>query len=135
MKKKKVQMIEANDGVVIFLLEGKRVKYSLAQEEDEIFIHHENLGAILLTELPRFKSSEKAKSKSNHVAPMPGKIIKVLVRAGDQVKTDDELVIIESMKMENSVRAIRTGLVTEVFVAHGQLVEKNDRLIKFEKEE
>ncbi len=134
-KKKKVQMIKANDGVVIFLLEGKRVKYSLAQEEDKIFIHHENLGAILLTELPRFKSSEKAKSKSNHVAPMPGKIIKVLVRAGDQVKTDDELVIIESMKMENSVRAIRTGLVTEVFVAHGQLVEKNDRLIKFEKEE
>ncbi len=56
-------------------------------------------------------------------APMPGKIVKVLVRPGDAVEPRQGLVVIEAMKMENELRAIRSGRVKDVHVAEGDLVE------------
>jgi acetyl/propionyl-CoA carboxylase alpha subunit len=59
----------------------------------------------------------------NVVAPMPGRIVKVLVKAGDPVAARQGVVIVEAMKMENEVRAPRAGTVKEVRVTQGALVE------------
>jgi biotin carboxyl carrier protein len=56
-------------------------------------------------------------------APMPGKIVKVLVAPGDAVVARQGLVVIEAMKMENELRAARDGHVKDVHVAEGDLVE------------
>ena len=56
-------------------------------------------------------------------APMPGKIVKVLVKPGDRVTARQGLVVIEAMKMENELRAARDGQVKDVHVADGDLVE------------
>jgi biotin carboxyl carrier protein len=56
-------------------------------------------------------------------APMPGKIVKVLVKPGDHVTARQGLVVIEAMKMENELRASRDGQVKDVHVAEGDLVE------------
>jgi biotin carboxyl carrier protein len=56
-------------------------------------------------------------------APMPGKIVKVLVRPGDAVEARQGLVVIEAMKMENELRAARAGRVKDVHVVDGDLVE------------
>jgi biotin carboxyl carrier protein len=56
-------------------------------------------------------------------APMPGKIVKVLIRPGDQVAARQGLVVIEAMKMENELRATRPGHVKDVHVAEGDLVD------------
>ena len=56
-------------------------------------------------------------------APMPGKIVKVLVKPGDAVVARQGLVVIEAMKMENELRASREGQVKDVHVAEGDLVE------------
>ena len=53
------------------------------------------------------------------VAPMPGKIVRVLVAAGDAVKARQGLVVVEAMKMENELRAARDGRVREVVGARG----------------
>jgi glutaconyl-CoA decarboxylase len=55
-------------------------------------------------------------------APLPGKILSVAVKAGDRVKAGDELVVIEALKMGNSIRAQRDGLVRDVLVTPGQSV-------------
>jgi glutaconyl-CoA decarboxylase len=55
-------------------------------------------------------------------APLPGKVLSVAVKAGDRVKKGDELCVIEAMKMGNSIKAQRDGLVNEVVVAPGQTV-------------
>ncbi len=57
------------------------------------------------------------------MAPMPGKIVKVLVKPGDQVTARQGVVVIEAMKMENELRASRDGQVKDVHVAEGDLVE------------
>jgi biotin carboxyl carrier protein len=56
------------------------------------------------------------------VTPMPGKVIKVLAAAGDRVEAGQVLVILESMKMEQGVKAPQAGVVGEVHVAVGDLV-------------
>jgi biotin carboxyl carrier protein len=57
------------------------------------------------------------------VAPMPGKIVKVLVSKGDAVRARQPLVVIEAMKMENELRAAGAGAVAELHVQEGQSVD------------
>jgi biotin carboxyl carrier protein len=62
------------------------------------------------------------------VAPMPGKVVRVLVRPGDEVQEGQGLLVVEAMKMENELRAVRPGRVLEVSVVEGTAVEAGARL-------
>jgi len=66
------------------------------------------------------------------LAPMPGKIVKVLVKPGDAVAARQGLVVVEAMKMENELRAPKDGRVAEVLVAEGMSVEAGRVLIVVE---
>jgi biotin carboxyl carrier protein len=66
------------------------------------------------------------------VSPMPGRIVKVLVNAGDTVAAHQGLVVVEAMKMENELRAPRAGRVTRVNVVDGMSVEANAVLVTLE---
>jgi biotin carboxyl carrier protein len=63
------------------------------------------------------------------VAPMPGRIVKVLVKPGDAVAARQGLVIVEAMKMENELRSPKAGTVAEVRVSEGTSVEANAVLV------
>ena len=63
------------------------------------------------------------------VSPMPGKIVRVLVKPGDQVTAKQGLVVVEAMKMENELRAARDGRVREVPAVEGQSVEAGAVLV------
>ena len=63
------------------------------------------------------------------VSPMPGRIVKVLVREGDTVQAEQGLVVVEAMKMENELRAPRAGQVTAVKVVEGVSVDANAVLV------
>jgi biotin carboxyl carrier protein len=62
-------------------------------------------------------------------APMPGKVVRVLVNAGDAVRARQPLAVIEAMKMENELRAGRDGTVAEVLAQQGDSVEAGALLI------
>lgn len=66
------------------------------------------------------------------VAPMPGTIAEIIVEVGDQVKADEELIILEAMKMENPVVAPSDGVVKEVKVEEEDKVDTNQVLIVLE---
>lgn len=63
------------------------------------------------------------------VAPMAGKIVSVMVKKGDIVKTGDVVCILEAMKMENEIAAMKDGKVQEVNAAEGTPVNEGDILI------
>jgi biotin carboxyl carrier protein len=65
-------------------------------------------------------------------APMPGKILEVLVNVGDQVNEDDELVILEAMKMENPIYAPAGGTVKEIKVKANDSVDTDQLMIVLE---
>jgi acetyl/propionyl-CoA carboxylase alpha subunit len=66
------------------------------------------------------------------LAPMPGKVVRVLVAPGDEVKARQALVVVEAMKMENELRAARDGHVRDVSVVEGQSVDAGTVLVLVE---
>lgn len=63
------------------------------------------------------------------LAPMPGKVVRVLVAAGDTVEAGRGLVVVEAMKMQNEIRAPKGGKVERVLVAEGQAVRTQEALV------
>ncbi|HUQ85967.1 MAG TPA: biotin/lipoyl-containing protein [Vicinamibacterales bacterium] len=77
-------------------------------------------------------SAAHASGPQRLVAPMPGKVVRVLVKPGDEVKARQGLVVVEAMKMENELRAARDGRVRDVAVAEGQSVDAGAVLLVVE---
>jgi biotin carboxyl carrier protein len=65
-------------------------------------------------------------------APMPGKVVRVLVETGDLVETSQGLVVVEAMKMQNELKAARPGRVTEIRTREGETVGAGDTLVVLE---
>ena len=65
-------------------------------------------------------------------APMPGLILELNVKAGDDVEENDNLLILEAMKMENVITSPRQGKIKSVVVSKGDAVDKKSLLIEFE---
>ncbi|TFG89612.1 MAG: biotin/lipoyl-binding protein [Syntrophobacterales bacterium] len=65
-------------------------------------------------------------------APMPGSIVEILVKVGDAVKADDEVIILEAMKMENPIFAPSDGTVKEIKVKEKDSVEADQILMVLE---
>jgi biotin carboxyl carrier protein len=63
------------------------------------------------------------------IAPMPGTIKEIIVKAGDAVKEDEELIILEAMKMENPIVAPGNGTVKEIKVKEGDKVNTSQVLV------
>jgi len=66
--------------------------------------------------------SLEAEGRQQVLAPMPGKIVRVLVSAGDSVRAGQGLLVVEAMKMQNEIRAPKSGTIDRVRVVEGQTV-------------
>jgi biotin carboxyl carrier protein len=75
------------------------------------------------------KRGARALGDKRALSPMPGRVVKVLVRAGDAVAPGQPLVVMEAMKMENEIRARTAGTVAEVHVSVGDTVEGGAPLV------
>ena len=77
----------------------------------------------------RGAAAARGSGRQNIVAPMPGKVIRVLVQKGDHVEAGQGLVVVEAMKMQNELKASRPGEVVEVRVQAGGTVSAGDTLV------
>jgi biotin carboxyl carrier protein len=73
--------------------------------------------------------SARADGPARICAPMPGKVVRVLVRPGDVVTARQAVVVVEAMKMENELRAGRDGVVSDVLVSEGASVDAGAPLV------
>jgi len=92
------------------------------------------LGAVVDSRrLRRGGGADGAGDGVQHVsAPMPGRVVRILVEPGQQVEARQGLVVVEAMKMENELRSPRAGKVREVAVAEGESVEAGRLLVVVE---
>jgi biotin carboxyl carrier protein len=65
-------------------------------------------------------------------SPMPGKIVRLLVEPGQEVQTEQGLVVVEAMKMENEIKSRSTGRIAQIFVREGDVVESGAELLLVE---
>lgn len=65
-------------------------------------------------------------------SPLPGTVTEIMVNVGDQVQAGDPLLVVEAMKMKNSIRAPRSGTIAKIHVVAGQAVKHKQALLEFE---
>lgn len=83
--------------------------------------------------LSKLGMSGLASKKINHLkSPMPGLILEIPVKEGQQVKAGETIIILEAMKMENIIKAPADVTIKNIKASKGKPVEKNELLIEFE---
>ena len=125
-------------GVLNVCIDGKIVDLTTEGTPPEIGAVASGHRSYVRVESERMRAAEAArKGKSGGgektiKSPMPGRVVKLLVTAGDEVAPGQPLVVIEAMKMENELKAKAKGVVAEVHVKVGSTVEGNARLVTLE---
>ncbi len=76
----------------------------------------------------RHNSNVEAQGRQQVVAPMPGKVVRILVKAGDRVEAGQGLLVVEAMKMQNEIRSPKSGTVEHVLAREGQPVNAGEAL-------
>jgi biotin carboxyl carrier protein len=66
------------------------------------------------------------------VSPLPGTVVEVFVKPGEEVEAGQVILVIEAMKMKNSIRSVRDGIVAAVHVSAGQTVAHKQSLVEFQ---
>lgn len=109
----------------------------LANSGKKTFIHLD--GRSLVVEHPETKEKTSFQAEDHLTgadhgiyAPMPGKILKIFVQENQAVAAKQNLVIVEAMKMEHSVRAPRKGVVKKVNFKEGDLVDTGQEILEIE---
>ncbi len=76
------------------------------------------------------KQSNSNPTPSELTAPLPGTVIELFARTGETVEAGQVLLVIEAMKMKNSIRSTRSGIITEVLVNAGESVAHKQALVR-----
>jgi len=117
------------------LYEGKSYEVSVESVGASYVVRHgAHEQAVELADASRRGRDDlHRRTGTQHVdSVMPGKVVRVLVAAGDDVQAGQGLVVVEAMKMENEIGAPRAGRVKSVEVSPGQNVETGARLVVLE---
>jgi len=154
----RVVTVEMRDGALVAALDGTRVdlevvrvgpgRYSFRSQatgrqrevrvsaagpgRHEVTVNGATLAVTRLSGYRRARGAAGEHGSARLVAPMPGKVVRVLVAAGDHVDARQGLVVVEAMKMENELRAGRAGRVREIAVVEGASVDAGALLVVLE---
>ncbi len=112
-------------------LGGARVTASVVRHGSDLTIISHGGSHRLTLHDPLASAGEEEVAGGRLTAPMPGKIVALLVKAGASVKRGTPLVILEAMKMEHTITAPRDGVVAEIHFAVGSVVNEGAELLAF----
>lgn len=120
------------DGSCVLVLDGARIAVFAVVEGDTVHVSLDGQAYALTYRDPvEFHAAAAATVDGPEAtrAPMPGVVLAVRVGPGDAVRAGDTLAVIESMKMETAIKAVRAGTVAAVHVAAGQTFERGAVLV------
>jgi len=135
----------------VFIINGKEYKVNVKSIEGNLAVVELNGKSITVNikelgkkEEMRSTRTSKVKSvqtedkppavkRSNQIkAPLPGVILKILVREGDIVKSGQDIIVMEAMKMENQIQANVSGTIKKIYVREGDTIQQEVPLIEIE---
>ena len=126
--------VKATGGVLSLLVGTK--SYEVSVDGSAVHVGGIPVDVVIVSPRPSWGRAATADSGTGGprrvTAPMPGKIVKLLVKPGDRVEPRQGLVVVEAMKMENELRASAAGTVAEVRAIEGTTVEAGAILVILE---
>lgn len=110
---------------------GVRHRLHIRQHGADYYVRS-TLGQRTVTRLPRFPEKAASEKHQSANSPMPGQVLRILVAEGQQVKPGDGLIVLEAMKMEQTIKATIRGVVRAVLVKPAQVVAPGQMLVEIE---
>jgi acetyl/propionyl-CoA carboxylase alpha subunit len=129
--KSTVETLSVGEDHVDALIEGVRYRFNVRQYGSEYYVRSA-LGQRQVTRLSRFPEKAASEKHQSANSPMPGQVLRILVAQGQQVKPGDGLVVLEAMKMEQTIKATIQGVVRAVLVKPAQVVAPGQMLVEIE---
>jgi propionyl-CoA carboxylase alpha chain len=129
--KSTVETLSVGEDHVDALIEGVRYRFNVRQHGSEYYVRS-TLGQRQVTRLSRFPEKAASEKHQSANSPMPGQVLRILVAQGQQVKPGDGLVVLEAMKMEQTIKATIQGVVRAVLVKPAQVVAPGQMLVEIE---
>jgi len=152
-REREVEMVE-RDGRLLFQLDGKDIAADAIEVAPQIYsillggkafevrvehkpdgLHIFTIGQEYFAEIvdPRQwrrdgGETAQAEGRQEIVAPMPGKIVRVLVKTGESVEAGQGLMVVEAMKMQNEIKSPKSGKIDRLLVREGQAVNSGENL-------
>ncbi len=115
-----------------FTLDNIIYKCSVAKDGDLRFIHLDGAD-YELRRVPEFEEEfEETEDEGSLSSPMPGRIVKLLVKPGESIEKGQDLLVVEAMKMENKVISPFNGIVKEIYFSEGDQIDANVPLMEIE---
>lgn len=133
-----VDIAEVEDGVYSILLDGESFNVELVETENKkysVTSLYNSFDVEVIDAETRYANSRKkddVDDASFISTPMPGKVVKILVKEGDIVKAGDTLIIVSAMKMESEYKVGSDKIVTKVLVSEGDAIDGHQKLILLE---
>ena len=122
------RIVDFHPEAIRLSLDGIQRRFRVIRAGDRYFVHSPT-GSRTVTRLPQHPAPLTASEQETANATMPGQVIKILVAAGQQVAVGDALVILEAMKMEQTIRAATDGVVESILVKTGDVVGPGEPLV------
>lgn len=117
----------AADGTINVTVNGE--SYSVIREIEPVVEHKK----VVVKPAPAKKNDNKANDLQDSLcSPLPGTIVGINAKVGQEVKEGDSLIILEAMKMDNNLTAEHDGKVKAILVEEGEVVKENTPLVTFE---
>ncbi len=119
------------DGRAWLTLDGVHHEVVIATRGDDVFVHFDGEAYQLRYEHPlkRLAEAGQGSAEDKVLAPMPGSIVSVQIKAGDTVSKGQTLLVMESMKMETTITAPRDGVIEAVSYDKGQTFDRDALLL------
>lgn len=124
----------SSDREVRLEIDGVQRRFRMTME-GETFLISQGREDIILRRLPRFPIRPINEDAGIANSPMPGQVLKILVEEGQHVSVGQPLVVLEAMKMEQTIRAVVPGTVDAVMVECGALVSPGELLVRIKSDE
>ncbi|MGK0291320.1 MAG: geranyl-CoA carboxylase alpha subunit, partial [bacterium] len=118
---------------ITFLLDGIQETAQFLQNENQVYLSFQGGSSTLVDQTYQVKEQD-AQAEGKLQALMDGKISKISVKAGDEVKAGQTLLILEAMKMEHPICTQKDGVIKSVLVQAGEQVKSRQLLIELESE-
>jgi glutaconyl-CoA/methylmalonyl-CoA decarboxylase subunit gamma len=128
-------VVVLDDGSLSIRIDGKIIDLTIEGTPPDVGVIASGHRAYVRVESERHRAAAAAKrggtagAEKIILAPMPGRVVKILVSAGEEVRQGQGVAVIEAMKMENELRAKGAGTVSHVHVKPGDTIESGAKLI------
>jgi len=126
-----VETVSFGHDHVAVLVEGVRYRFNIRQHGEDYYVLS-SLGQRQVTRLSCFPEKAASAQHQSANSPMPGQVLRILVAEGQRVKPGDGLIMLEAMKMEQTIKATIQGVVRAVLVKPTEVVAPGQMLVEIE---